>query len=573
MFNKNAFRVVSFLLIFLINSKLQGQATQAMYYLNYPRSMQSLGMGEQSVALRTSEDALTYNPANLVFIERSAFSFFHQPFQMASYLWGMRFPLNSYTAHFKIKNIGVFGVEYVDWDWGEQKYLIFDGSRIVEKSSHIYERSFSLGFAREFCDNFAAGIQLRYAKSSLGAFATAEELIASAEKLFVSAGLNYSPQFLENKLNIGFSLTNFGTKVWYVDEAQADPPPSKLNLGIGFFPIENEFFSLETQLAISKVFDREPSKNGVIPKSESSFKTLFTDWDQFPNDATLHTGIAFNWKPLDLGNGFAFFQEFYLGNYSVGVNAGLNNFYTHGGKIGIEFSGIQFSAGYAGRWHNVHYQKYPPWKFPYETVQFTLGMNEDLLLGKEGQKVDYAKPKNIILSFGFGRSFRTGKFKNGLVPEYTLSAPFDEGFNDSNILFVECAFYINEQNAVVSNLFYNPTDYVWRYAGREISKNKVEIFSISSSYRYHPLEIFLPLFIQGGLSIFRLNPTNPYFYPKYDYKTALLFSLGANVEVYEGIILTPFANYNLMLSRDGNTAPRLGGFNQFDLGVKAGFKF
>lgn len=562
MFNKNAFRVVSFLLIFLINSKLQGQATQAMYYLNYPRSMQSLGMGEQSVALRTSEDALTYNPANLVFVERSTLSFFHQPFQMVSDIFG-DIPLNSFNAVFKVSNIGAFGIDYVDWDWGEVE--VSTTTNPEGKLSHVFERSLSLGYARTICDNFAAGIQFRYAKSSFG--------IAFAEKLFVTAGLNYSPDIFDNKFNLGFSLTNFGTKVWYVDEAQADPPPSKLNLGIGFFPIENEFFSLQTQLAISKVFDREPSKNGVIPKSESSFKTLFTDWEQFPNDATLHTGIAFNWKPLDLGNGFAFFQEFYLGNYSVGVNAGLNNFYTHGGKIGIEFSGIQFSAGYAGRWHNVHYQKYLPWKFPYETVQFTLGMNEDLLLGKEGQKVDYVKPKNIILSFGFGRSFRTGKFKNSLVPEYTLSAPFDEGFNDSNILFVECAFYINEQNAVVSNLFYNPTDYVWRYAGREISKNKVEIFSISSSYRYHPLEIFLPLFIQGGLSIVRLNPTNPYFYPKYDYKTALLFSLGANVEVYEGIILTPFANYNLMLSRDGNTAPRLGGFNQFDLGVKAGFKF
>ena len=206
---------------------------------------------------------------------------------------------------------------------------------------------------------------MRYAKSSLGDFATAEEFSASAEKLFVSAGLNYSPQFLENKLNIGFSLTNFGTKVWYKDEAQSDPPPSKLNLGIGFVPIENNFYSLQTQLAFSKPFDAQPS--------ESSFKGLFNDWKDFPNDATLHTGVAFNWKPLDLGYGFSFFQEFYLGNYSVGNKTGLNNFYTHGGKIGIEFSGIQFSAGYAGRWHNVHYANYLAWKFPYETVQFTFG--------------------------------------------------------------------------------------------------------------------------------------------------------------------------------------------------------
>jgi len=310
MLARGFFLTVYLLLTLLPIVRINAQGTQAMYYLNYPRSMYSLGMGEQSVALRTSEDALNYNPANLVFIEQPTISFFHQPFQMASYLWGMKFPLNSYAAHFKIKNIGAFGVEYVDWDWGEQKYFDYDGTRIVEKTSHTYERSFSIGYARELCENFSAGIQLRYAKSSLGGFATAEEFSASAEKLFVSAGLNYSPQFLENKLNIGFSLTNFGSTVWYIDEAQSDPPPSKLNLGIGFVPIENNFYSLETQLAFSKQFDAQPS--------ESSFKGLFNDWKDFPNDATLHTGIAFNWKSLDLGNGFAFFQEFYLGNYSVG---------------------------------------------------------------------------------------------------------------------------------------------------------------------------------------------------------------------------------------------------------------
>ena len=168
-----------------------------------------------------------------------------------------------------------------------------------------------------------------------------------------------------------------------------------------------------------------------------------------------------------------------------------------------------------------------------------------------------------------GRTFRIGKFKESSSGGYTT---YIEGFIDGNNFSIEGAFYINEQNAIISNLFYNPTYYVVKFQGQEIVKTKIEIFSISSSYRYHPLELFLPIYIQGGLSIVRLNPTSSYFYPKYDYKTSLLFSIGANVGVYEGIILTPFVNYNLMLSKDGNTAPRLGGFNQFDLGVKAGYK-
>src|SRR3989339_1135722 len=558
---------LSFSLILLLQiSEIQAQSTQAMYYLNYPHSVYSLGMGEQTVALRTSEDAPTYNPANLVFVKKPTVSFFHQPFQMASYLWGMRFPLNSFVSFFNVKNIGSFGIEYIDWDWGEVKSYYFDGFRMVESNQHIYDRTFSIGYARIFSDNFSAGIQLRYAKSSLGYFTTP----AATKKVFLSAGLNYSPQILDNKFNIGFSLTNFGTTVWYEDENQADAPPSKLNLGLGFLPIENDFFSLQTQLAISKPFDRGPMQNGKIQEAESSFKTLFTDWDDFPNDAILHTGIAFNWKPIDLCNGFAFFQEFYLGNYSVGIKTGLNNFYTHGGKIGIEFDGLRFTVGYAGRWHNVHYANYLQWIFPYETVQFTFGMNEDILFGAEKQLVKNPKPKNIILSIGVGKSFRVGKLNER---QYPGLIGVTEGFNNGNVFFIEGAFYINEQNAIVSNVFYNPTYHSIKYQGNELFDSKVETISFASSYRYHPLEMFLPLYLQGGLAIVRLNPTLSTLYPKYDYKTSLLFSIGGNVEVYEEIFLSPFCNYNLLLSKDGDTAPGLGGFNQFDLGLKVGYKF
>lgn len=537
----------------LIFTELKAQATQAMYFLNFPKTVYSLGMGEQGVALRTSEGALVYNPANLVFVERPTISFFHQPFQMASNFFKRDFPLRSYSALFRLENIGSFGIEHVDWDLGKVKIATLDSPDGVEHNS--YERSFSIGYAREFYENFSAGIQLRYAKSSFG-------WIPNVERLFVSAGLNYSPKFIGNKLNLGFSLTNFGNKVWYNDESQSDSPPSKLNLGIGFIPIENNYYSLQTQLAFSKPFDASPA--------ESSFKGLFNDWKDFPSDATLHTGVAFNWKPLDLGYGFSFFQEFYIGNFSVGNKSGLNNFYTHGGKIGIEFSGLQFSAGYAGRWHNVHYSKYLPWLFPYETIQFSFGMSDNVLFRKEHVMDEAVKPRNILLSFGAGKSLRVGKLSEKSYPGlFGVS----DGFKDGNVFFIESAFYINGQNAIVSNLSYNPTDYFIKFQGEKLGDYKVEIISLSSSYRYHPFDFLLPLYFQGGLAILRLNPTNPHFFPKYDYKTALLFSVGGNIEIYEGVVISPFVSYNLMLSRDGNTPPRMGGFNQFDLGFKAGYKF
>ncbi len=46
-----------------------------------------------------------------------------------------------------------------------------------------------------------------------------------------------------------------------------------------------------------------------------------------PRDVTIHSGLAFKWKPLDLGGNVAFFQEFYLGNFTGGPKTDFNNFY------------------------------------------------------------------------------------------------------------------------------------------------------------------------------------------------------------------------------------------------------
>ncbi|HEY4756537.1 MAG TPA: hypothetical protein VIH28_10815, partial [Ignavibacteriaceae bacterium] len=62
MLNRSNLQLILFLTTLFLNTETNAQSTQAMYYLNYPRSVYSLGIGEQSVALRTSDDALTYNP-------------------------------------------------------------------------------------------------------------------------------------------------------------------------------------------------------------------------------------------------------------------------------------------------------------------------------------------------------------------------------------------------------------------------------------------------------------------------------------------------------------------------------
>src|SRR3989339_1705524 len=121
-------------IIFFISDSAHSQSTQAMYYLNYPRSISSLGMGEQGISFRTIDDALTFNPVNLIFTDQPQVSYFHQPFQLI-----IDIPINSFSAYFKLKEIGCFGVEYNNWDRGET-YVRSPENPVGEKYDS-YERS------------------------------------------------------------------------------------------------------------------------------------------------------------------------------------------------------------------------------------------------------------------------------------------------------------------------------------------------------------------------------------------------------------------------------------------------
>ncbi len=230
----------------------------------------------------------------------------------------------------------------------------------------------------------------------------------------------------------------------YSDDSQKDSPPSNLNIGLYSEPVSNNFYSLGIQLAISKLFDRSTGE-----EAKSSFKTLFSDWKDFPNDAILNTGLGFTWKPLNLVNDIYFWQEFYIGNKSQGIKAGLQNFYTQSALIGIEYAGIRFTAGYAGYWHNARYPNFLEWTFPYETVQFTFGLSEEYFWGKN-QKQNYdTKLERIVISAGFGYSNKVGKFAE---PNELLS--FDNGLS----YYLDAAFYISPKTALISTFIYHPYD-------------------------------------------------------------------------------------------------------------------
>jgi len=543
-----------------LNLKAQGTFTQVFDFVTWPHSVSSFGAGEMGVASLTSEDALVYNPAKLSLTKNTRFSFYRNPLQVVRPV-----PLSSYTLYHNVPDVGSFAINYENHDYGEFLAGIFDPGNpqgYIDELVHDYYNSFAAGYARNLSENFSAGIQFRYTYWHL------REVIA--ETFLISLGGLYTPDFCERRFTLGFSLMNLGPAVkfeseQFVNGAHYDPPPARLNLGINFIAAENNYFTLPLSLSIWKPFDeRNDGEEG-----QSAFKTIFSDWSDFPNDASLQTGLSFIWKPLYFNDNFAFFQEFYAGNFSTGIKTHLQNFYTHGANIGLEFYGYKFSAGYAGVSHNVHYPNYLQWTFPYETFQFTFELNDDLLFKRN--TLQQAKPllDHVILSLGLGQTVRLGKAKTYTIEDFTYSA------EDNLSYYFEGAFYFDKNNALVSSISYNRILFDFSYISFRLLESKFETFSIFSSYRYHFLENFQMLFVQGGFGIIRVNPVIK-TEPRYDYNTAVQAAAGLTIDFLDPFIITPIVDYNFILNFIAfppvNDAPRIQGYNQFNFNLKFGYK-
>jgi len=521
----------------------------------------SIGLGEQGVASRSNLDALNFNPANLIYTKDIQLSYFRNSF----YSYYSNYPVTSINASFQIPEIGYFGIEYLNWNLGKFMITSSEGPDIV-KIIEAYERSFSIGYANLFSEEFAAGIQIRYAKDKFG---------TDTDKFLFSGGLNYNTNLFDRTLNFGFSLTNFSTAIEYrytsISEQEyfnIDPPPSEIKLGFNLAAVENDYYNIAFQSQLTKpIVERGDNFRG-----QSAFKSLFTDWQDFPEDVTVHTGLSFEWNPLYLGGGFSFFQKFYIGNRSTGPKSLLTNYYTHAAIIGFAYQGVTISAGYGGWWHNVHSANYYfPQKLPRETFQFNVGADQELIFNSIEKTTSAKKLEKIIISAGSSYTFRLGRSKEENYNYWGMY--WGIKYKNSISYSIETDFYMDDNNALISNFSYQsvPFDVSYWYFGPFPMKNKIETFLFSSSYRYHPLETFQPLFIQGGLGIIRGNPVIE-TYPKYDYRTFLTASTGAMIELPANISLIPSVNFTTILSAVSGAAPRLGGYNQFDVSLKLGYR-
>ncbi len=547
----------------------------AFQWLSLPRSISSQGLGEEGVASRNPVDAMEYNPANLTAADGIDLSFFRNPWNILDF----PFPISSLCAAAKLGDAGYAGFEYTDQDFGEITFTTPDNPDGPSQQYHLYMQSFSGGYALQLNDELAVGGGIRYAREP------AYPRAAIAHFLF-SAGVDYKPSIFLGRVNLGFSLLNFGTAISsgsFTDTVNGQPvtynytaePPSQLKLGIEGSAISNDFFEVDLMAGASKPIAR--MSGGTNNSAESSFEALFNDWSSFPNDVTGQLGLGYVWRPIYLGKGISYFQEMYVGYFSTGPKDLYESFYTHGINVGIEANGIKATVGYAGRWNNNNAGSYLIWDLPWETFQFTLSVDPDVLKGHKEELHSQDSPSDIIISGGYSFDLPIGRMNR----EIAFSDPQDpftlsDLYSNYSEFSLEGDLYISPKTAIISSFTYSRINrsisYQYMNYSASLFAMRMETFSFASGFRYHPVESVQPLFVQGSIGIDRFNPfanTSP----EYFYQTFTELSVGGMFHLPSpGLAIVPTVGLRTIFMDAFGPSYRLAGYNQIGIGLRFGFE-
>ncbi len=151
-------------------------------------------------------------------------------------------------------------------------------------------REFALdaGYARKLSDNFSMGLTARYIYSNLaGGQSNGSAMIRPAKAFAADLSAFYTKEFekddgLANRLSLGGSISNIGTKISYTSSAQnKDFLPTNLGLGAAYTLALDETNQLTFALDLNKLLVPTPDSTGEY-KEKGVLQGMFSSFGDAP---------------------------------------------------------------------------------------------------------------------------------------------------------------------------------------------------------------------------------------------------------------------------------------------------
>jgi len=322
------------------------QGESAVPFLLLAPDSRAGGIGESGAGLADNSAAIFWNPAGIAFLTGSEVSFTHSN-------WLPQFQLDLFYDYATYR-------QYIDDLNGSVTasvtYMNF--GEFVRTSSNSpdpigtfrsFDAALTLGYATKISTDWGLGFNFRLIHSRLSDKPTEQEQgkgVATSVSFDV-AGM-WRPEDLElplignigNKFSIGANLSNIGPKIYYIDQAQADPIPTNFRLGFAARFFEDDYNSLTMTLDFSKLL---VSRADSTKKKDEFYKAIFTAWADQPlseelRDVVTSMGIEY-WYGIPEDFMFALRAGFFYEDPAYGNR----KFATLGAGIRYDLYGFDFS--------------------------------------------------------------------------------------------------------------------------------------------------------------------------------------------------------------------------------------
>jgi hypothetical protein len=328
-------------------AKIYGQGEAAVSFLEVAPDSRAGALGESGTGLADNSAAIFWNPAGIAFLTGSEFSFTHSNWLPAFQL-DLFYDYATYRQYIESLN-GSVTASITFMNYGEFARTNSSGPDVLS-TFRSYDFAVTAGYATKVSKDWGLGFNFRLIHSRLSDSGTeAEQGQGVATSVSFDVAAMWRPEHLNlpllgdigNQLSIGMNLSNLGPKIYYIDQAQADPIPTQLRLGIAARVFEDEYNSLTYTLDFSRLLIGVADSSGY---RAPFYKAMFSSWSDRPfGDVikTIHTAMGIEYWYGKQDEDFRFSLR--AGMFYEDPDNGNRKFVTLGAGVRYDLYGFDFS--------------------------------------------------------------------------------------------------------------------------------------------------------------------------------------------------------------------------------------
>jgi len=269
------------------HSSAFAQAEAAVPSLTIPPGARPNGMGEAFVAVSDDATAGWWNAGGLAFMKQRNLAFMHSQL-VPDLVNDVYYEYLGYSS--PAGDVGVWQASVIYLTYGESVATDTQGTALGYFNS--WEGALQASFSMKLGENLGAGVSMKFIRVDYApANFTQDNVDGTGTSFAVDLGTLY--KMPKQRLNLGFSLTNMGPNIAFIDREQSDPLPFTGRLGVAWTPVADEISNLLV------TFDLE-----------QSLVWLISDDINTRRSEVYHTGVEYRYVNLLAGRvGYVYDQD------------------------------------------------------------------------------------------------------------------------------------------------------------------------------------------------------------------------------------------------------------------------